>query len=377
MTGHRVAIVAGARTPFVKSGQAFSSLGPLALAKHAVQGLLERHAVDPAGIEAIAFGAVVPEKGKPNLAREIVFEAGLPAAIEAQTVSSYCITGLRTTTIIADAIAQGRISAGIAGGVEWLSGADPATFREPTTGLSMGEHMEITRKEWKVTREQQDEVALSSHRHAVAASEKLASEIITVNGVSRDSGPRPDTSAERLAALKPVFEAGGTLTAGNSSPVTDGAAALLLMSEKRAESEGREPLAFIEAMSYAAIDPSEGLLMAPAIAVPRVLERAGLRLADIDLLEIHEAFAAQVVANAMAFEQGWKGPSTGPVDWSRVNVNGGSVALGHPWSATGGRILTTLAYEMARRNSGYGLISICAAGAMAGAFILIRPAPRQ
>jgi acetyl-CoA acetyltransferase family protein len=373
MTSQRVAIVAGARTPFVKSGQAFASLGPLALAKHAVRGLLDRHDVDPAGIEAIAFGAVVPERGKPNLAREIVFEAGLPAAIEAQTVSSYCITGLRTATTIIDAIAQGRISAGIAGGVEWLSGADPATFREPTTGLSMAEHMEITRKEWAIPRDQQDEIALNSHRHAIAASDKLAAEIIALNGVARDTGPRPETSAERLAALKPAFEADGTLTAGNSSPVTDGAAAVLLMSEQRALSEGRQPLAFIEAMSYAAIDPREGLLMAPAITVPRVLERAGLRLADIDLLEIHEAFAAQVLANAAAWERGWKGPATGPVDWSRVNVNGSSVAVGHPWSATGGRILTTLAYEMARRNARYGLISICAAGAMAGAFLLARP----
>ena len=178
MTSHRVAIVAGARTPFVKSGQAFSTLGPLELAKHAVRGLLERHDVDPAAIDAIAFGAVVPEKGKPNLAREIVLETGLPAAIEAQTVSSYCITGLRTATIIADAIAQGRISAGIAGGVEWLSGADPATFREPSTGLSMGEHMEITREEWNIPRERQDEIALASHRNAVAATEKLAAEIV-------------------------------------------------------------------------------------------------------------------------------------------------------------------------------------------------------
>ena len=145
MTDQRVAIVAGARTPFVKAGQAFAPLGPLALAKHAVRGLLERHDLDPAGIDAVAFGVVVAEPGKPNLAREIVLETGLPAAIEAQTVSSYCITGLRTATIIADAIGRGRISAGIAGGVEWLSGADPATFREPTTGLTMGQHMELTR----------------------------------------------------------------------------------------------------------------------------------------------------------------------------------------------------------------------------------------
>src|SRR5262245_57994000 len=246
MTDQRVAIVAAARTPFVKAGQAFATLGPLALAKYAVRGLLERHEVDPAGIDAMAFGVVVPERGKPNLAREIVLEAGLPAGIEAQTVSSYCITGLRTATIIADAIARGRINAGIAGGVEWLSGADPATFREPTTGLSMGEHMEITRKEWLITRERQDEIALASHRRAIAAADKLAPEIVPLEGVVRDIGPRPDTSAEKLAALKPAFEANGTITAGNSSPVTDGASAVLLMSEERARRDGRKPLAFIE-----------------------------------------------------------------------------------------------------------------------------------
>ena len=337
-----------------------------------MRGLLERHEVDPAGIEAMAFGVVVPEPGKPNLAREIVLETGLPAAIEAQTVSSYCITGLRTATIIADAIARGRISAGIAGGVEWLSGADPATFREPSTGLSMGQHMEITRAEWEIPRERQDEVALASHRNALAARQHLEREIVPVEGIAWDTGPRADTSLERLATLKPAFGPVGTITAGNASPVTDGASAVLLMSERRAADEGREPLAFIEAMDYAAIHPDEGLLMAPAITVPRLLERAGLKLADIDLIEIHEAFAAQVLANVAAWERGWKGRPTGPVDWSRVNVNGSSVAVGHPWAATGGRILTTLANEMARRDARRGLISICAAGGMAGAFLLTR-----
>jgi acetyl-CoA acetyltransferase family protein len=374
MTEQRVAIVAGARTPFVKAGQAFSTLGPLALAKHAVRGLLERHEVDPAGIDALAFGVVVAEDGKPNLARELVLETNLPAGIEAQTVSSYCITGLRTATVIADAIARGRISAGIAGGVEWLSGADPGTFREPTTGLTMGQHMEITRAEWDIARARQDEVALASHRNAVAARRHLAREIVPVEGVAQDTGPRPDTSMERLAVLKPAFNPAGTITAGNASPVSDGASAVLLMSERRAAEEGREPLAFIEAMEYAALHPDEGLLMAPAITVPRLLERTGLRLADIDLIEIHEAFAAQVLANVAAWERGWKGrPVGGPVDWEPVNVTGGSVAVGHPWAATGGRILTTLAYEMARREARRGLISICAAGAMAGAVLLTRP----
>jgi acetyl-CoA acetyltransferase family protein len=375
----RVAVVAGARTPFVRAGKAFASLGPLALAQHAVRGLLERNSVDAGLVEAIAFGVVVPERGKPNLAREIVLEMGLPARIEAQTISSYCITGLRTATVIADAIARGRIECGIAGGVEWLSGADPATFKEPTTGLTMGEHMEITRREWKVTRERQDQVALASHRNAVAAREKLAHEIVPVEGIANDTGPRPDTSLEQLAALKPSFAADGTLTAGNSSPVTDGASAVLLMSEARARAEGRKPLAFIDAIEYAAIHPDEGLLMAPAITVPRLLHRSGLRIADIDLIEIHEAFAAQVIANAMAWERGWgtwaepgSEPPVGPIDWARVNVNGSSVAIGHPWSATGGRIISTLAHEMQRRGARRGLISICAAGGMAGAMLLAR-----
>jgi acetyl-CoA acyltransferase len=368
----RVAIVAGARSPFVKAGKALAKLGPLALAKHAVGGLLERHDVDPSGLDAIAFGVVVPEQGKPNLAREIVLETELPRDIEAQTISSYCITGLRTVTAIAEGIAAGRLEAGIAGGVEWLSGADPGTFREPSTGLTMGQHAEITSKEWDLPRGRQDEIALASHRNAVAARDLLAKEIVPLEGVVHDSGPRGDTSLEALASLGPVFDPEGTITAGNASPVTDGASAVLLMSEDRAKAEGREPLAFIRAMEYAAIDPGEGLLMAPAIAVPRLLDRTGLGLADMDLIEIHEAFAAQVLSNVWAWERGWKDAPTDPVDWEKVNVRGSSIAVGHPWAATGGRIVTTLANEMVRRDAHYGLISICAAGAMAGAFVLER-----
>ena len=336
-----------------------------------MRGLLDRHNVDPDGIDAIAFGAVVPERGKPNLAREIVLEAGLPPRIEAQTVSSYCITGLRTATIIADAISAGRISAGIAGGVEWLSGSDPSTFNEPSTGLSMGQHAEITRKEWGISRAARmrlpSPVTGTRWRRASALLRRLCRSMACAG----DTGPRPDTSLERLATLTPAFDPDGTITAGNSSPVTDGASAVLLMSEN-ARQEGRDPWPSSRPWNTPCLHPREGLLMAPAIAVPRLLDRVGLRLADIDLIEIHEAFAAQVLANAAAWEQGWKGPATDPVNWDRVNVNGSSIALGHPWSATGGRILTTLAYEMARCNARYGLISMCAAGAMAGAFLLRR-----
>src|SRR5262249_11380583 len=159
---------------------------------------------------------------------------------------------------------------------------------------------------------------------------------VPVEGVEQDTGPRANTSLEQLAALKPAFDPAGTITAGNASPVTDGASAVLLMSEARARAEGRAPLAFIEGIEEAAIHPNEGLLMAPAISVPRLLKRTDVRMADIDLVEIHEAFAAQVIANISAWEQGWKGEPTGPVDWARVNVNGSSVAIGHPWAATGG-----------------------------------------
>lgn len=372
MSGTRVAIVAGGRTPFVKAGKALAELGPLALASHAVNGLVDRHEVDPDGIDALVYGAVVAEPGKPNLAREVVFEAGLSPRIEAQTVSSYCITGLRTVTAVADAIAAGRAEAGIAGGVESLSRADPSTFREPSTGLTMGEHTELTRKQWDIARERQDDVALASHRRAIAARDHLGAEILPLADVAHDTGPRPDTSLDALAKLKPAFDPDGTITAGNASPVTDGASALLLMSEARARADGREPLAFIRAVEYGAIAPADGLLMAPAVVVPRLLARTGVALAQIDLIEMHEAFAAQVLANAAAWRQGWKEKPIGELDWDRVNVNGSSLAVGHPWSATGGRILTTLANEMARRDASLGLVSICAAGAMAGAVLLER-----
>ena len=272
---------------------AFKEVGPLELAKHAVRGLIDQHNVDVETIDAIAFGINVSEPEKPNLAREIVFETGLPRTIEAQTISSYCITGLRTVTAVAEGIASGRMEVGIAGGVDSLSHADPSMFREPSTGLSMGEHTEMTREQWNIPRRRQDEIALASHRNAVEAREKLSAEIFPLEGIDHDSGPRPDTSIEALGSLKPVFDSEGTLTAGNSSPVTDGASAVLLMSEDRARVAGLEPLAFIRAMEYGAIDPAEGLLMAPALVVPRILKRTGLTLQQMDLIEMHEAFAAR------------------------------------------------------------------------------------
>jgi acetyl-CoA acyltransferase len=371
-SNRRVAVVAGLRTPFVRAGAGLEEFGPLALARHVVQRLLERHDVDPTGVDSVIAGVVSPEPGRPNLGREIVLDSGLPRGIDAQTISSYCITGLRAVTALADAIATGRVESGIAVGVESLSGVSPSIFREPSTGLLMGEHAEITNRRWEITREAQDEFALRSHEQAVAARASVATQLTPLAGIEHDLGPRRDTSLEALAGLRPAFGADGTLTAGNSSPITDGAAAVLLMSEERMRAEGREPLAFLRASQYGGVDPAEGLLMAPGVVVPRLLSRVGMPLHCLCLIEIHEAFAAQVLANVRAWECGWKEPALGEIDWTKVNVNGGSLALGHPWSATGIRMVSNLAHEMAERDSSHGLISACAGGGLGGALLLER-----
>ena len=239
----------------------------------------------------------------------------------------------------------------------------------------MGEHCEIMAKDWQISREEQDTIAYRSHTNAHKATEdgRLTAEIFPLDGVEQDTIIRSDTSMEKLANLKPAFDReNGTLTPGNSSPLTDGASAVLLMSEERAAAEQREPLAFIKAFEYAAIDPDDGLLMAPCIAVPRLLEKTSLTLSDIDIVEMHEAFGAQIACNLKGWEQGWKEKAIGNVATEKLNPLGSSIAVGHPFAATGGRIVTTLANEMKRRNATYGLVSICAAGAMAAAMILER-----
>lgn len=410
----RVAIVGGARTPFVKAGTRYKRHPALKLACHATNGLIEQHELGPDEIDEMVFGIVIPDPKRPQFAREVGFESRLKSSTPAWTVSDNCITGTTAIMAIADSISSGRIETGIAGGVESMSnppvfyapGASRAfvdvvsaralrqkagalsTLRprdlkpevpalaEPSTGLSMGEHTEITVKEWGIPREAQDEIALRSHQNAAAATEdgRLLAEIVPLDGIDRDTIIRPDTSLEKLGRLGPVFDRSerGTLTAGNSSPLTDGAAALVLMSEGRARREGREPLAFIKAYKKVAIDPSDGLLMGPGVAVPELLSETGLSLDDIDLIEMHEAFAGQVLSNLAAWEDGWKRDAIGAVDRSKLNVLGGSIAVGHPFSATGVRIATSLANEMKRRDARYGLISICAAGAMASAMILER-----
>ncbi len=240
----------------------------------------------------------------------------------------------------------------------------------------MGEHTELMVKEWKISRAEQDEIAYRSHMNAAAATEdgRLKAEIVPLDGLDYDPIIRPDTSMEQLAKLKPVFDPTptGTLTAGNSSPLTDGAASVVLMAEARARVEGVEPLAFIKDMEFVGIDPADGLLMGPGVAVPRLLRRNGLELDDMDIVEMHEAFGGQVASNLAAWEQGWKEPPIGKLDRTKLNPLGSSISVGHPFAATGARIITTLANEMARRDVRYGLVSICGAGATAAALILER-----
>lgn len=411
----RVAVVGGARTPFAKAGTVFRKFSALDLSVHSVNGLLEKHELDPNSVDELVFGITVLDARTPQFAREIVFASRLPSSVRALTVVNNCITGTSAITSIFDSIVAGRAEIGLAGGVESMSNPAvlfsrrasrvfldagfartlgqrlrifarlrPSDFKpgvpgvqEPSTGLSMGEHTELTVKEWEISREDQDEIAYRSHMNAHQATQdgRLKAEIHPLDGHEHDLLIRPDTSMEKLAKLPPVFDRSpaGTLTAGNSSPLTDGAAVVLLMSEYRAKKENREPLAFIKAFEYGAIDPKDGLLMAPGIAVPRLLRKTGLSLSDMDLIEMHEAFGGQVASNLRAWEQGWKEPAIGRVDREKLNQLGSSIAVGHPFAATGARMVTTLANEMKRRDARYGLVSICAAGAQASAMILERP----
>lgn len=406
----RVAVVSGVRTPFVKAGTHFAELTLQDLGVHVLKELMKRESLPE--FDQFIFSTVLLDPRTPNWAREILFAAGAPKTISAHSVSNNCISGLLALSVAANEIALGKAHCVVAGGTESMSspallfsknGAEvflqasrakslgerlklfaklrpkdflpnPPSPTEPSTGLTMGQHMEITAKELQLPRKDQDELALRSHKNAAGAAEKLAREIAPLNGVERDTIVRGDTSLEKLSSLKPVFDrsGAGTLTAGNSSPLTDGASVVLLMSESRAKAEGREIVAYLRDIEFSAIDPKKGLLMAPAVAVPRLLKRNRLGLRDFQRIEIHEAFAAQVLANVKAWEQGLFEESLGEMPWDRVNLLGGSIAIGHPFAATAGRIVLSLANELKRENLERGLVSICAAGAMAGAAILER-----
>ncbi len=407
----RAAILGAARTPFVKAGTAFTELDVLDLARSATAEALARTEVDARDVDEVVFGNVARPVAYHNLAREVVLSLSMPARIPAFTVGLACASACVAITSAADHIATGNAGVVIAGGSESLTNI-PLTLtpklaraliaasqakslpakarslaevrasdlapvapgiRETSTGLTMGESAERMAAMNDIARSDQDAWALRSHQLAAAGWDdgRLAAEVAPVyvdgSAVTTDGHIRRDSTLAKMAELQPVFDrAHGTITAGNASPLTDGAAALILASEDAARRMGRAPIAFVRSYAYAAVDPADQLLIAPAYAIPIALQRAGLRLDEIDLFEMHEAFAAQVLSTIRVLER--NGHGTIPVE--KLNVMGGSIALGHPFGATGARVVLTLANEMKRRGARYGLASVCAAGGNGVAIVL-------
>ncbi|MCK4080882.1 MULTISPECIES: acetyl-CoA C-acetyltransferase [Acinetobacter] len=412
-TVRRVAIIGGNRIPFARSNGPYFTASNTDMLTAALNGLVERFNLQGQLIGEVVAGAVLKHSRDFNMTRECVLNTQLAPETPAYDIQQACGTGLQAAFLVANKIALGQIDVGIAGGVDTTSDApiafgdglrkallelniaktakdrlkaltkinvknllDAPKNGEPRTGLSMGEHQAITALEWGISRTAQDELAASSHHKLAAAYETgFFDDLITpFLGVERDQNLRPDSSVEKLSKLKPVFGKGetATMTAGNSTPLTDGASVVLLASEEWAKANGHEVLAYLTFTETAAVDfvnKKEGLLMAPAYAVPRMLERAGLKLQDFDYYEIHEAFASQVLSTLKAWEDpafckerlGLEAP-LGSIDRSKLNVNGSSLAAGHPFAATGGRILATAAKLINQKGSGRVLISICAAG---------------
>lgn len=423
---NRVAVVRGIRTPFAKSGTVYARLTALDLGKLAVAELVERTGIDPKEIQELVYGNVIPSVKAPNIAREIVLGTGLPRSIPGYTVGKACASSNQAITSASDMIYRGYADTVIAGGAESLSdvpilfsknfsealvsankqkslggklGAftkirpkdlapDAPAIAESTTGLTMGESAEKMAKENGITREAQDLFALQSHMRAAeaTASGRFKDEVMTVvvppkfeTIVETDNLIRADTTFEALAKLRPVFDRKyGTITAGNSSPLTDGASAVLLMSEEKAKAEGRKPIGYIRSYAYAATDPFDQLLQGPVFALPVALERAGITLKDIGVIEMHEAFAAQVLSNIQWIgskkiaERMGRSEPIGEIDPVKINRTGGSIALGHPFGATGARIVTTVCNELQRTGEQYGLVTVCAAGGMGVAMVLER-----
>lgn len=423
----RVAIVDACRTPFAKAGGPFAEMDVVDLASVPAAALVERMNLDPSEIDESIFGVVVPALYAPNLGREVVLRTTLPRTIAGTTVNLACASSNRAITHGVESILAGQADVVLAGGAESLSTVPitysrnasqrlidasraksvpgkmaamskirpkdlvpvPPAIAEYTTGLTMGAACEKMAKENAISREAQDEIALHSHRAAAAATAegRFDGQIVATfpqprygSAVTADTGVRADSSAEALGKLRPVFDRGyGTLTAGNSSPLTDGAAAVVLMSEKKAAALGYEPLGFVRSYAYRALDPGTQLLQGPAYAAPLALDRAGVSLGDLDLVEMHEAFAAQILSNLKAFaskkfaadELGRKAP-IGEVDMAKFNVNGGSIAIGHPFGATGARVTMQVLQELKRRGDGLGLITVCAAGGNGFAMVVER-----
>ncbi|HEX7292647.1 MAG TPA: acetyl-CoA C-acetyltransferase [Conexibacter sp.] len=409
----RAAVIGGNRIPFARANGAYAKASNQDMLTAALEGLVARHGLAGEHVGEVAAGAVLKHSRDFNLTRECVLGSRLAPETPAYDIQQACGTGLEAAILVANKIALGQIEVGVAGGVDTTSDAPlalneelrsilldanrerstqgrlkqllrvrpqhlaPAIPRneEPRTGLSMGEHQARTAAEWGISREAQDELAMRSHQNLAAAYERgFQDDLITPYlGLERDQNLRPDSSLEKLAKLKPVFGgADGTMTAGNSTPLSDGAAVALLASEQWARERSLTPLAtFVDAETAAVdyVNGREGLLMAPAYAVPRLLERNGLTLQDFDLYEIHEAFASQVLSTLAAWEDPvfctqrlGRSEPLGAIDRSKLNVNGSSLAAGHPFAATGGRIVAALAKALHERGGGRGLISICAAG---------------
>ncbi|WP_347356318.1 acetyl-CoA C-acetyltransferase [Bdellovibrio sp.] len=418
-----VAILAGSRTPFTKSFTNYSRTSNRELMTATLKNLVDKTNLRGARLGDVALGAVMKNASDWNLSRESLLGAGLDPHTPGYDVQRACGTGLETAAQIALKIAAGQIESGIAGGTDTnsdIAGVLPHEFswimmeaqkekslsarlkkfselklsylkprfpnvQEPRTGLSMGQHCEMMVKDWMISREAQDELAYHSHQNAAKAYEAgfYKDLVFDFKGLAKDTFVRADTTIEKLAKLKPAFDFSGTgtLTAGNSTPLTDGASAVLLGSEDFAKKHDLPVLAYLVDAEYAAVDyvNGEGLLMAPAHAVARMLRRNNLKLQDFDFYEIHEAFAGQVLCTLKAWESDeycrklGEEKALGSIDRTKMNVKGGSLALGHPFAATGGRILASLAKMLVEKGSGRGLISICTAGGMGVTAIVERP----
>jgi acetyl-CoA acyltransferase len=421
----RVAVVAGLRTPFTKAGTSLASMRTVDLATTVVKELVQRSEIAPREVGLVVYGQVVPTLDWLNIAREVVLRSGLPHDIEAFSVSRACATSIQALTSATEAIHAGQHDVAIVGGADSMSDVPlgvgkkltaalmaaqkakglgqklaafgklsakdlvppiPGFSREPTTGEQMGEAAEKMAKLNGVSREAQDRVAHASHEKASRAWKDgtYAAEVMHVipppydAPVDKDNLVRDDSTLEAYAKLPPVFDRRhGTITAGNASPLTDGASALLVMRESKAKALGYTPLGYVKSWSYAAVDPGWQLLMAPVFAAPRALDRAGMKLSDMDLVDMHEAFAAQVVSNLDALaskkfaeERLGRAEAVGEIDPDKLNVNGGSIAIGHPFAATGGRMVLSTLRELNKRGKQHALLTVCAAGGLGAAMVL-------
>ncbi|WP_339766827.1 acetyl-CoA C-acyltransferase FadI [uncultured Paraglaciecola sp.] len=422
--GERIAIVAGLRTPFAKMATNFHGVPAVDLGKMVVNEMLVKHNVDPLLIEQLVYGQVVQMPEAPNIAREIVLGTGMSVHTDAYSVSRACATSFQSTVNIAESMMLGNISVGIAGGADSTSVSPigvsknlaraltdlqktktlgqkwsvlkklgvkdllpvPPAVAEYSTGLSMGQTAEQMAKSHNISRADQDKLAHRSHSLAAQSwnEGKLANEVMTAypapykSAFEKDNNIRFDSKLEGYAKLRPVFDKKhGTVTAANATPLTDGASAVLMMTESRAKALGYKPLGYIKSYAFAAIGVKEDMLMGPSYATPMALDRAGMTLNDLTLIEMHEAFSAQTLANIKMFasdkfaqEKLGRSKATGEIDMDKFNVMGSSLAYGHPFAATGTRMITQMLNELNRRGGGAGLLTACAAGGLAAAMIV-------